>query len=55
MLNIGCDFHPGFQQIAMFDQQTGEITGRRVKHPEEARGFYAGLAEPARVGVEACG
>jgi hypothetical protein len=23
MLIIGCDFHPGFQQIAIFDNQTG--------------------------------
>ena len=55
MLIIGCDFHPGFQQVAMFDRQTGEITSRRVKHPEQAREFYAGLTEPALVGVEACG
>ena len=25
MLIIGCDFHPGFQQLAIFDNQTGEI------------------------------
>ena len=25
MVIIGCDFHPGFQQIAMFDTETGEI------------------------------
>jgi len=55
MLIIGCDFHPGFQQLAIFDNQTGEITERRVKNPEEARAFYGSLAEPARVGVEACG
>jgi hypothetical protein len=24
MLIIGCDFHPGFQQVAIFDNQTGE-------------------------------
>ena len=55
MFIIGCDFHPGFQQVAIFDKQTGEITAKRQKHPEEARAFYAGLAEPALVGMEACG
>ena len=24
MMIIGCDFHPGFQQIACLDQETGE-------------------------------
>lgn len=55
MLIIGCDFHPGFQQLAIFDNQTGEITYRRLQHPEEARGFYASLPERALVGMEACG
>jgi transposase len=55
MLIIGCDFHPGFQQLAIFDNQTGEIRYRRVKNPEEAREFYASLKEPALVGMEACG
>ncbi len=26
MLIIGCDYHPGFQQVAIFDKQTGEIS-----------------------------
>jgi transposase len=55
MLIIGCDFHPGFQQLAIFDNQTGEIRHRRVVNPEEARAFYASLPEPALVGMEACG
>jgi transposase len=55
MLIIGCDFHPGFEQVAIFDNQTGEITGRRLQHPEEAREFYGSLREPALVGMEACG
>ena len=25
MLIIGCDFHPGFHQVAIFDNRTGEI------------------------------
>ncbi len=55
MLIIGCDFHPGFQQVAIFDTQTGEYTARRLQHPEEARAFYGSLSEPALVGLEACG
>jgi len=55
MLIIGCDFHPGFQQLAIFDNQTGEIQCRRLGHPEEARQFYTSLPEKALVGMEACG
>lgn len=52
---IGCDFHPSFQQVVIFDKQTGEITGKRLEHPEPARVFYSTLPERARVGFEACG
>jgi transposase len=55
MLIIGCDFHPGFQQIAIFDQGTGEMVSRRLQHPEQAAEFYRSLREPALVGIEACG
>ena len=37
----------------MLNSETGEITERRLEHPEEARLFYAGLAGPSRVGMEA--
>jgi hypothetical protein len=30
MLIIVCDFHPGFQQVAIFDNLTGEIEGKRA-------------------------
>ena len=56
MLIIGCDFHPGFQQVAIFDNQTGEISYRRLSHPAEAMAFYRQLqaqGEPVRVGLEA--
>jgi len=33
MLIIGCDYHPGFQQIAYVDSETGEFQERRLKHP----------------------
>jgi transposase len=54
---IGCDFHPGYQQIAMLDTQTGEVVERSLAHEnkEEVRKFYAGLPGPARVGIEASG
>ena len=59
MIIIGCDFHSRFQQIAMLDTETGEITERRLEHENgEAREFYAALAAAghrARVGMEATG
>ena len=55
MLIIGCDFHPGFQQIAMLDTETGEIARHRLQHQEQARQFYGGLWEPALVGMETSG
>jgi transposase len=56
MLIIGCDFHPGFQQVAIFDNRTGETQEKRLQHREEAEQFYRGLGSPeVRVGMEACG
>jgi transposase len=56
MVIIGCDFHPGFQQIAMLDRETGEVTEKRLAHREEAERFYAALrGQEVLVGVEACG
>jgi len=53
---IRCDLHTRFQQIAMLDTETGEIVERRVEHGNgEAQQFYAALAAPARVGIEATG
>jgi len=39
MLIIGCDYHPGFQQIAFLDTETGEADERRLTHREEAEQF----------------
>src|SRR5579863_9663098 len=55
MLIIGCDFHPSFEEVAIFDDQTGEIRYRRLGHVEAARQFYGSLAGPVRIGIEACG
>ena len=41
---IGCDYHPGFQQIAFVDTDTGECGERRLQHREEAEKFYRDLA-----------
>jgi transposase len=56
MLIIGCDFHPGFQQVAIFDNRTGEIEEKRLQHRAEAEQFYRSLAgQEVWVGMEACG
>jgi transposase len=43
MMIIGCDYHPGFQQIAFVDSETGEWNERRLGHREEAEEFYRDL------------
>jgi hypothetical protein len=58
MLIIGLDYHPGFQQIAFVDTDTGELQERRLQHREEAEKFYRDLAAQGmkvRVGMEASG
>ena len=58
MLIIGCDYHPGFQQIAFVDTETGELREGRLEHSQEADRFYRGLKErgvSVRVGMEASG
>jgi transposase len=51
-LIIGCDFHFGFQQIAIFDNQTGEIREKKLLHPSEAAEYYRSQSEPVLVGME---
>ncbi len=56
MIIIGCDFHTRFEQIAMLDTETGELVEKRLDHESgEAQRFYAGLKEPALVGIESTG
>ena len=53
---IGCDFHPSWQQVAWLDAATGETGEQKLMNGNgEAERFYRSLAEPALVGVEACG
>jgi len=53
MVIIGCDFHSGFQQLAIFDNQTGEFQERKLLHSGEATEFYRSQPEPVWVGMEA--
>ena len=58
MIIIGCDYHPGFQQIALVDSETGELQERRLGHREEAEKFYRDLSvqgASVRLGMEASG
>ena len=58
MIIIGVDFHPGFQQIAFVDSESGEFQEKRLAHREEAESFYRGLAsagEKIRVGMKSSG
>ena len=53
---VGCDLHTRYQQIAMLDEETGELIERRLEHENgEARAFYGSLQGPVRVGIEATG
>ena len=54
--DIGCDYHPSFQQIAFVDSDSGSLGERRRLHREEAEQFYHALKQESvavRVGMEA--
>jgi len=58
MIIIGRDYHPGFQQIAFVDTETGDCGEQRLEHSEAAEKFYRDLAtqgKKVRVGMEASG
>src|SRR5438046_8417348 len=56
MAIIGCDLHTRYQQIALLETATGEIVRRRLEHEDgEAKDFYAKLAQPSLIGIEATG
>jgi transposase len=58
MIIIGCDYHPGFQQIAFVDSETGELQERRLENREEAETFYRDFSvrgASVRLGMEASG
>jgi len=58
MIMIGCDYHPGLQEIAVLDTETGRRREQWLSHvfgSEPVRQFYASLPRPVRVGLEASG
>ena len=59
MLIIGCDYHPGMQQIAWFDEASGECGEQRLEHSTgEGESYYRELKRrgvQVRVGIEASG
>ncbi len=56
MTIVGCDFHPAWQQVAVFDSETGEIRELKLENGNgEAERFYRQLSSPALIGLEACG
>jgi len=58
MIIIGCDYHPGFQEIAFVDTETGDCGEQRLENCEGAEKFYRDLAsqgKKVRVGMEASG
>ena len=58
MIIIGCDYHPGVQQISFVDTDTGEFQETRLQHREPAEQFYRELAlrgMQVRLGMEASG
>jgi hypothetical protein len=53
---VGCDFHPSWQQVAIFDPKSGEIAELKLVNTDgEAERFYEALEVPALIGIEACG
>ena len=59
MMIIGVDYHPSFQQIAFFIEETGECGERRLNHADgDAERFYRELKQKGIsvcVGMEATG
>jgi transposase len=53
---VGCDFHPGWQQVAVLDSETGEVSEHKLDNGSgEAERFYRQLEAPALIGLEASG
>jgi transposase len=53
---VGCDFHPGWQQVAVFNPETGEVQEKKLSNGDgEAERFYCNLPSPSLIGIEASG
>jgi transposase len=56
MIIVGCDFHPSWQQVAVLDTETGEVSEHKLTNGDgQAERFYRGLPAPSLIGIEACG
>jgi transposase len=59
VLLIGVDYHPSFQAIAFFEEETGECGEQELNHSDgQAERFYRDLQQrgiSVRVGMEATG
>ena len=59
MMIIGVDYHPSFQKIAFFVEETGECGEQELNHSDgQAEKFYRDLKQrgiSVRVGMEATG
>ena len=59
MMLIGVDYHPSFQTIAFFVEETGECGEQELNHSDgQAEKFYRDLKQRGicvRVGMEATG
>jgi O-methyltransferase domain len=57
MLLIGVDYHPSFQQIAFFEEETGECGERQLhhsaQHPEESHIFDAAMISKSQRDIAA--
>jgi len=53
---VGCDFHPSYQQVAVFDTLTGEVEELKLMHGDgQAERFYRQLEGPGLIGMESTG
>lgn len=53
---VGSDFHPGWQQVAVFDDATAELEEWKLSHVKgEAERFYRALPVLSLIDVEVCG
>ena len=55
MIIIGADYHPGFQQIAFVDTETGDCGEQRLEHCEGAEKFYRELVSQGKKGARGHG
>ena len=45
---VGCDFHPGWQQVAVLDTETGDLGHYQLENSSgEAERFYKRLSAPS--------